>query len=82
VINIPIIKYSVEWWNTLHQGSTVSKLGKPAMTADMFWPFLVCFIGFSLLIATIICIRFRTEILARNSMRPWVRELALAQENN
>jgi len=75
VINIPIIKYSVEWWNTLHQGATVSKLGKPSMTMDMFWPFVFCFLGFSLLVATIICIRFRTEILARNSMRPWVREL-------
>jgi heme exporter protein C len=39
VINLPIIKYSVEWWNTLHQGATVSKLGQPSMTADMFWPF-------------------------------------------
>ena len=75
VINIPIIKYSVEWWNTLHQGATVSKLGKPSMTMDMFWPFVFCFLGFALLVATIICIRFRTEILARNSMRPWVREL-------
>ncbi|MBA6329211.1 heme ABC transporter permease [Colwellia sp. MB02u-6] len=75
VINLPIIKYSVEWWNTLHQGATVSKLGQPSMTADMFWPFLVCFIGFSFLVAALICLRFRSEILNRNSMRPWVREL-------
>lgn len=75
VINLPIIKYSVEWWNTLHQGATVSKLGKPAMTADMFWPFLVCLLAFSFLITLIICIRFRTEILSRNSMRPWVKDL-------
>jgi heme exporter protein C len=81
VINIPIIKYSVEWWNTLHQGSTVSKFGKPSMTIEMLWPFIFCFIGFALLVATIICIRFKTEILARNSMRPWVRELATQLEN-
>lgn len=80
VINIPIIKYSVEWWNTLHQGSTVSQLGKPSMSIEMLWPFIVCLIGFALLVTTIICIRFRTEILARNSMRPWVKELITPTE--
>jgi len=79
VINIPIIKYSVEWWNTLHQGSTVSKLGKPAMSLDMLWPFILCFIGFSLLVGVIISLRFRNEILARNSIRPWVRTLVSQQ---
>ena len=79
VINIPVIKYSVDWWNTLHQGSTVSKLGKPAMSLEMFWPFLVCFIGFSLLVGVIVSLRFRTEILSRNSIRPWVQELVQAQ---
>ncbi len=81
VINLPVIKYSVEWWNTLHQGATVSKIGQPSMTADMFWPFLICFIGFSLLVTALICVRFRTEILNRNSMRPWVRELVMQEEN-
>ncbi|AZQ86395.1 heme ABC transporter permease [Colwellia sp. Arc7-635] len=81
VINLPIIKYSVEWWNTLHQGATVSKLGQPSMSADMFWPFLVCFIGFAFLVTALICLRFRTEILTRNSMRPWVRELVADEEN-
>lgn len=80
VINLPIIKYSVEWWNTLHQGATVSKLGQPSMTAEMFWPFLICFIGFAFLASALICLRFRTEILNRNSMRPWVRELVADEE--
>jgi heme exporter protein C len=80
VINLPIIKYSVEWWNTLHQGATVGKLGQPSMTADMFWPFLVCFIGFSFLVTALICLRFRSEILTRNSMRPWVRALVTNEE--
>jgi heme exporter protein C len=78
VINLPIIHYSVEWWNTLHQGATVSKLGAPSMSAVMYWPFLTCLVGFSFLIAAIVCLRFRTEVLARNSMRPWVRTLAIA----
>jgi heme exporter protein C len=81
VINLPVIKYSVEWWNTLHQGATVSKLGQPSMTADMFWPFLICFLGFAFLVTALICVRFRTEILNRNSMRPWVRELVMQEEN-
>ena len=79
VINIPIIKYSVEWWNTLHQGATVSKMGKPSMSIDMLWPFIFCYMGFVFLIVVITCIRFRSEIISRNSMRPWVRELVLNQ---
>ena len=75
VINIPIIKYSVEWWNTLHQGATVSKFGKPAMSLEMYWPFLICFFGFSFLVGAIMCTRFQTELLARNRMRPWVRKM-------
>jgi heme exporter protein C len=74
-VNIPIIKYSVEWWNTLHQGATVSKLGKPSMSLDMLWPFIISFIGFAFLVSVIICIRFRSEILSRNAMRPWVKVL-------
>ncbi|WP_085283247.1 heme ABC transporter permease [Colwellia chukchiensis] len=81
VINLPIIKYSVEWWNTLHQGATVGKLGQPSMSADMFWPFLVCFIGFSFFVTALICLRFRSEVLTRNSMRPWVRTLVANEEN-
>ncbi|PCH95977.1 MAG: heme ABC transporter permease [Gammaproteobacteria bacterium] len=85
VINLPIIKYSVEWWNTLHQGATVSKLGKPSMSVEMLWPFLFCFLGFALLVGVIVCIRFRSEILKRNSIRPWVRTLVsehFEQEKN
>ena len=80
VVNIPIIKYSVEWWNTLHQGSTVSKLGAPSMSSSMYWPFVVCFIGFICFVTWVICIRFRSEILARNAMRSWVRDLVNQQE--
>lgn len=81
VINLPIIHYSVEWWNTLHQGATVTKFGKPAMSAEMYWPFLCCFFGFAMLVGAVACKRFTTEVLARNSMRPWVRELVLSQES-
>ena len=82
VINLPIIKYSVEWWNTLHQGSTVSNLGKPSMSVEMLWPFVFCFLGFALLVSTLICIRFRSEILIRNSIRPWVKALVIKQTSS
>ena len=82
VVNLPIIKYSVEWWNTLHQGATVSKLGKPAMSPEMFYPFIVCFLGFAFLVATFSCMRFKTELLLRNSNRPWVKQLVLKERNH
>jgi len=81
VVNIPIIKYSVEWWNTLHQGATVSKLGAPSMSSEMYWPFLVCFIGFICFVTWVICIRFRSEILIRNAMRPWVKTMINTEVN-
>lgn len=46
VINIPIIHYSVVWWNSLHQGATILKIGKPSMTMDMLLPLLICLVGF------------------------------------
>lgn len=79
VINLPIIHYSVEWWNTLHQGATVSKFEKPSMSIDMLKPFLFSLFGFAFLVATLVCIRFRAEIISRNSMRPWVKALATAK---
>lgn len=79
VINLPIIHYSVEWWNTLHQGATVTKLGAPSMDSSMYWPFLICLLGFSFLTAAMTCQRLSTEILARNSMRPWVKNIAITQ---
>ena len=77
VVNLPIIHYSVEWWNTLHQGATISKFEKPSMSTDMLIPFVISFFGFAFLVARLFCIRFRAEIIARNSMRPWVKTLIL-----
>ncbi|MDB2386578.1 heme ABC transporter permease [Shewanella sp.] len=79
VINIPIIKYSVDWWSSLHQPSTIRITEKSTMSTDMLYPLLINIVGFGLMIAAITLVRFRTEILARNAMRPWVRDLAKAQ---
>lgn len=72
VINLPIIHYSVVWWNTLHQGATISKFSKPAMAAEMLWPLLVMIFAFAALLGGLTLMRFRNEILARESHRPWV----------
>ncbi len=73
-INIPIIKYSVDWWNTLHQSASFTLTEKPAMPAEMWLPLLVmvlgmyCFVGFAVLK------RMRLEVLERESDTAWVRQ--------
>jgi heme exporter protein C len=75
VINVPIIHYSVEWWNTLHQGPTITKFDTPSITMDMLWPILVMAIGFKLYLFTVGLWRCRAEILQREQRSAWVREL-------
>ena len=75
VVNIPIIHYSVEWWNTLHQGATVAKFDKPSMHIDMLIPLLLMAIAAKLFYAAIVLIRARNEVLYRERNRQWVREL-------
>jgi heme exporter protein C len=72
VINLPIIHYSVEWWNTLHQGATISKFAKPSIAAEMLWPLLLSILGLALIIATVTLMRMQNEILRREMNRPWV----------
>ncbi|HIF9539863.1 TPA: heme ABC transporter permease [Photobacterium damselae] len=75
VINIPIIHFSVEWWNTLHQGATITKFAKPSMNTDMLWPLLLNIFGYAFFFGVVTMISLRNEILLRESHRPWVREL-------
>ncbi|MBB1268714.1 heme ABC transporter permease [Shewanella sp. SR44-3] len=79
VINIPIIKYSVEWWSSLHQPSTIRITEESTMSSEMLYPLLINIVGFGLMAGAITLVRFRAEILARNGMRPWVRALAEAE---
>ena len=65
VVNIPIIKFSVDWWNTLHQPASVFRLGGPTIDASMLTPLLVCAIGFTLLFFTLHLMAMRTEIWRR-----------------
>jgi len=65
VVNLPIIKYSVDWWNTLHQPATITLTGAPAMAPAMLWPLLVCAIGFTFVFAAIVVARIRAAVMER-----------------
>ncbi|HEV2546468.1 MAG TPA: heme ABC transporter permease [Stellaceae bacterium] len=64
IVNLPIIKFSVDWWNTLHQPASVFRLGGPTIDASMLWPLLVMALGFTLFFATLLLIRMRTLLIA------------------
>ncbi|MDO3720233.1 heme ABC transporter permease CcmC [Marinobacter sp. chi1] len=74
VVNIPIIKYSVEWWNTLHQPATFKLTEKPSMPAEMWVPLLLSVLGLYLFFGWLACLRMKTEILVREQRTRWVRE--------
>jgi len=73
VVNIPIIKYSVDWWNTLHQPATFSVIEKPAMPVEMWAPLLIMVIGFYCFFTTVLLMRMRLEILRREAKTSWVK---------
>ena len=64
-VNLPIIKFSVDWWNTLHQPASISLTGAPAMALDMLWPLLISAIGFTLCFAAIVVARTRAAVMER-----------------
>jgi len=70
-INLPIIKFSVDWWNTLHQPASVTKIGMPAVHNSMLIPLLLMAVGFTALFFTLVIIRCRAELASRriNALR-------------
>jgi heme exporter protein C len=77
VVNLPIIHYSVYWWNTLHQGATITKLGKPSITGETLWPLLTMMVAFTLYYGGVLMLRLRAEILRRERDASWLqKELA------
>jgi heme exporter protein C len=68
-INLPIIKFSVDWWNTLHQPASVFRLGGPAIEASMLWPLVVMGLAFTALFLTLHVMAIRNEILRRRIRR-------------
>ncbi len=74
-INVPIIKMSVEWWNTLHQPATLKLTEKPSMHPDMLIPLLIMIAGFYFFFAVVAILRTRNEILVREKRTKWVQAL-------
>lgn len=68
VVNLPIIKFSVDWWNTLHQPASVMRLGGPTIDISMLIPLLVMAAGFLLLFVTLLMLRMRTTLNDRKAM--------------
>ena len=72
-INVPIVKFSVDWWNSLHQGASVFRMGGPTIDPRMLWPLLIMAMAYMLLFAALLLIAMRSEITARK-----IRQLQLA----
>jgi heme exporter protein C len=73
-INVPIVKFSVDWWNSLHQGSSVFRLGGPTIDQRMLWPLLVMALAYLLLFLGLLLIAMRSEITSRK-----IRQLQFAR---
>jgi len=74
IVNIPIVKFSVDWWNTLHQPASVTRLDAPGMHVDILYPLLTCALGFSLLFGAVVLARTRAAVMERR-----IRALQLAR---
>lgn len=75
IVNVPIVHFSVEWWNTLHQGATISKFEKPSMDDSMLIAFLLMFFAIALFCSAITMYRLRNEVLSREQSKKWVQEV-------
>jgi heme exporter protein C len=64
-VNLPIIKFSVDWWNTLHQPSSILRMGGPALDRSMLWPLLTMALVFKLYFVTVLILRMRAQLTER-----------------
>ncbi len=62
-VNVPIIKFSVDWWNTLHQPASVTKLAAPSIDPSMLWPLLIMAVAFNAYFVTVLLVRMRGDIV-------------------
>ncbi|MDP6352682.1 MAG: heme ABC transporter permease [Alphaproteobacteria bacterium] len=76
-VNVPIIKFSVDWWNTLHQPASVVKLSGPSIDASMLWPLLIMTVAFKAYFIAVLLVRIRSEILGAR-----IRALRMAQAHD
>ena len=74
-VNIPIIHFSVEWWNTLHQGPTITKFDAPSIAISMLIPLLAMTVAFMTYFSYTLLTKMNTEILSYERNSSWVRKL-------
>jgi heme exporter protein C len=80
VVNLPIVHFSVKWWNTLHQGSTVKLFGPSLIDPRMLWPLLIMAVATKFVFAASLLARARVDLLELESGKEWVRAEAEAAE--
>ena len=78
-VNVPIIKFSVEWWNTLHQPASVIRAGMPSIHLSMLIPLLLMAVGFTLFFVSLLLVRVKSEFLARRLRALRLSEIHRAQ---
>src|SRR5881397_2151381 len=78
-VNLPIIKFSVDWWNTLHQPASVFRIGGPTIATSILMPLAVMAIAFTLLFVTLHLAAMRNEILRRRVRAMWLMQAHAAQ---
>jgi heme exporter protein C len=76
IVNVPIVHFSVNWWNTLHQGATLRLLGPSKIAPAMLWPLLTMMAATQLYFLASLCGRVRSDLLDLESGKDWVRKLA------
>jgi heme exporter protein C len=80
VVNVPIIYFSVKWWNTLHQGSTISMGAAPKMVTTMLIGMLLMALAFWMYTIAVALMRVRCIMLERERTAEWVKQLSNLQE--
>ena len=80
LVNLPIIHYSVEWWHSLHQPATITKLGAPSIDTEMLVPLLLMAVGFTAWFATALLLRLRVATVENERGAAWVRALKVDHE--
>ncbi len=80
IVNVPIIYFSVIWWNTLHQPPSLTMAGTSAISPNMLVPLIILAFAFKFFYATVLLVRARCEVIERERNSNWVQELA--QESN
>jgi heme exporter protein C len=75
VINIPIVKFSVNWWNTLHQPASIVRMGGPAIDKSILWPLAIMFLAFALLFIALHLMAMKNEARERKILAEKTRAI-------